>query len=87
MSAKDLLTKYTEAVGRFPTNEQKLLLTYFAEAGDNLPVDVGYPDGFCKAFRTRSVCQHGWQDLVVWALITSGACDKIWNVLEDYYGS
>lgn len=84
---KDFLAKYEDAVGNFPTPEQALLLKYFYEAGDDLPLDWGCSEGFQKAFRQVDVIYNkdfGSKDMVVWNLMHID--DIIWKVLADFYG-
>ncbi|EAX9064822.1 hypothetical protein RIX76_004018 [Salmonella enterica] len=62
---------YAEEIGPTPTAEQDMLLKYFKEAGDNLPVD-DTPHWFHAAWRKFDVIYTrdlGNKDMVVWQLM------------------
>lgn len=78
---------YEARVGSKPTLEEKLMLAYFKENVDDLPVDWGDPTSFHKAFRQTDVCRQGYQDMVIWSLMSGGPSVAIWDVLEEFYAS
>ncbi|EDQ3388036.1 hypothetical protein ZM96_003352 [Salmonella enterica subsp. houtenae] len=62
---------YAEEIGPTPTAEQALLLKYFKEAGEDLPVD-DTPHWFHAAWRKFDVIYTrglGNKDMVVWHLM------------------
>lgn len=68
-----------------PNAEEKLLLEYFQNNIDRLPVGSGDPTSFHKAFRQTDVCRKGYQDMVIWSLMSGGELNTIWKVLEEFY--
>lgn len=76
---------FEAAITDTPSLENQLLLKYFKENVDLLPVDADNPTAFHKAFRVQDVCPQGWKDMVIWSLISGGACFEIWGVLEEFY--
>ncbi|HGX3708949.1 TPA: hypothetical protein ACNEJR_003710 [Escherichia coli] len=65
------INRYRELCGDHPTVEQQLLLQYFHEAGNALPIYNG-PDWFFCAWRKSEVIESrgmGSKDMVVWHLI------------------
>lgn len=84
-TGKNLLKLYEHHLVEIPTEEQKLLLKYFTESVDNLPVDKESPLEFCKAFRARKICKEDYQDLIVWSILFAGESNEFWNALEEFY--
>ena len=76
---------YAEEIGPTPTAEQAMLLKYFKEAGENLPVD-DTPHWFHAAWRKFDVIYTrglGSKDMVVWHLMH---IDKAINhTLEKFF--
>ncbi|EAM6792383.1 hypothetical protein E0G74_01315 [Salmonella enterica] len=79
MSAKTLppdvyafINRYRELIGAKPTEEQALLLKYFIQAGEALPVDDNR-DWFYCAWRKVDVIESNVfmcsKDMIVWNLI------------------
>ncbi|EHQ9605710.1 hypothetical protein KS527_004467 [Salmonella enterica] len=65
------INRYRDLCGERPTIEQQLLIQYFLEAGNALPIDNG-PDWFFCAWRKCEVIESrgmGSKDMVVWNLI------------------
>lgn len=65
------LNRYREACGDRPTAEQTLLLQYFEEAGNALPIFNG-PAWFFSCWRKCDVIEgiaSGNKDMVVWHLL------------------
>ncbi len=50
-----------------------------------LPVEYDNPTNFHKAFRQTDVCKKGYQDMVIWSLMSGGELNTIWSVLEEFY--
>lgn len=83
---QSFVDQYRMAIGSKPTVEQQLLLIYFEENVANLPAfEVNSPTDFHKSFRNVDICKEGYQDMVVWSLLSGHACNKIWDVLEAFY--
>ncbi|ELV5048803.1 hypothetical protein SHB66_004264 [Salmonella enterica] len=62
---------YAEEIGPTPTAEQAMLLKYFREAGEDLPVD-NTPHWFHVAWRKSDVIYQpgmGSKDMIVWHLM------------------
>lgn len=78
----ELFEKYLTEVH---TTEQKLLLEYFKENVDDLPVDFDNPTNFHKAFRQIDVCRKGYQDMVIWSILSGGDSEELWKALEEFY--
>lgn len=68
-----------------PNLEEKLVLQYFQDNADNLPVEYDSPAEFHRAFRQIDVCKKGYQDMVIWSLMSGGKLNTIWKVLEEFY--
>ncbi|EMA4769946.1 hypothetical protein U3C68_003774 [Cronobacter sakazakii] len=76
---------YAEEIGPTPTAEQAMLLKYFKEAGDELPVD-DTPYWFHAAWRKTDVLfsrSLGSKDMVVWHLMHSD--EAIDRTLEKFF--
>lgn len=77
---------YEARIGEYPSLEEQLMLQYFKQNAKNLPVDDGGPTAFHKAFRQYDVCKKGYQDMVIWSLMSGSESSAIWDVLEEFYG-
>lgn len=76
---------YEASLPLIPNMEEQLVLSYFKKNVDYLPVDESNPTSFHKAFRQTDVCKKGYQDMVVWSLMSGGELNTIWKVLEEFY--
>lgn len=75
---------YVEEIGEAPTAEQNLLLKYFKEAGEDLPLDD--IDWFHCAWRKFDVIYTrgpGSKDMIVWHLLRID--DAIHRVLSKFF--
>lgn len=76
---------YEASLPLIPNLEEKLVLQYFQDNVDNLPVEYDSPAEFHRAFRQIDVCKKGYQDMVIWSLMSGGELNTIWKVLEEFY--
>lgn len=76
---------YEKSLGENPNLEEQLVLQYFKKNVNYLPVEYDNPTNFHKAFRQTDVCKKGYQDMVVWSLMSGGELNTIWSVLEEFY--
>ncbi|MBP1035840.1 hypothetical protein J8631_09740 [Serratia fonticola] len=68
---QEFIDAYAQEIGPTPTPEQTLLLAYFREAGDELPIDGGKA-WFHQAWRKTDVIYQrgmGSKDVIVWNLL------------------
>lgn len=74
------INRYVELCGEKPTAEQQLLIQYFKEAGEYLPIDSNR-DWFYCAWRKCDVIETPYpmasKDMIVWHLI------KIDTVIDE----
>jgi len=78
---------YEASLGDNPNLEEQLVLSYFKKNVDDLPVDWSDPISFHKAFRQVDICRKGYQDMVIWSLMSGGELNTIWKVLEEFYAN
>ena len=78
---------YEASLGDNPNLEEQLVLSYFKKNVDDLPVDYRDPTSFHKAFRQVDICRKGYQDMVIWSLMSGGELNTIWKVLEEFYAN
>nr|DAT86108.1 MAG TPA: hypothetical protein [Caudoviricetes sp.] len=78
---------YEASLGDNPNLEEQLVLSYFKKNVDDLPVDYRDPPSFHKAFRQVDICRKGYQDMVIWSLMSGGELNTIWKVLEEFYAN
>ncbi|QOI68611.1 hypothetical protein phage621_00034 [Klebsiella phage vB_KpnM_Seu621] len=78
---------YEASLGDNPNLEEQLVLSYFKKNADDLPVDQPDPTSFHKAFRQVDICRKGYQDMVIWSLMSGGELNTIWKVLEEFYAN
>lgn len=78
---------YEASLGDNPNLEEQLVLSYFKKNVDDLPVDFADPTSFHKAFRQVDICRKGYQDMVIWSLMSGGELNTIWKVLEEFYAN
>lgn len=81
----EMYEKSLELGVELPNLEEKLVLKYFQDNVEDLPVDFSDPASFHKAFRQVDVCRKGYQDMVIWSLMSGGELNTIWKVLEEFY--
>lgn len=78
---------YEASLGDNPNLEEQLVLSYFKKNVDDLPVGWSDPTSFHKAFRQVDICRKGYQDMVIWSLMSGGELNTIWKVLEEFYAN
>lgn len=84
-TGKKFLEMYEASLGENPNLEEQLVLSYFKKNVDDLPVDWDNPTSFHKAFRQVDVCRKGYQDMVIWSIMSGGELKTIWEVLDEFY--
>lgn len=84
-TATHLVSKLKDKLSHNPSLEEKLLLKYFEDNVDMLPVEYGCPEGFHKAFRQVDVCKKGYQDMIIWSILSGGDSERIWEVIEEFF--
>lgn len=82
MNHTEFVAKYEELIGENPTLEQQLLLKYFKQAKDDLPVEWGR-QGFHTAWRKVDIIYNrgmASKDMIVYNLMHED--DKVWEVVD-----